>query len=161
MATLLSETQWDVDADGSPAPQPVFSAVYDTQVASPYYRDGRDVPVTDYINSSASLSTLAPAATIITPGPSLVVVGDLDGLWPQGTVLNVAITVTGGTNISTSITQTAAATLLSTDAAVRVANFLNANYGTEILAAHTGDGNVTISALAGVTALTITTWAVA
>ena len=86
--------------------------------------------------------------------------GDLNGLWPQGTQLSINITVAGGDDIITTITQTATQTLTSEEAAVRVANALNAQWGYQITAGHTGDGNVTISALAPVTALTIVTWAV-
>ena len=150
--TAASQTTWHGN------PRPVES--YATHLIDDAVVDANGYAAFSIVNSDAPLSTLAPAASVITPGPDVLVVGDLDGLWPQGTQLSVAITVTGGDDIITTIEQTAAQTLEATGAAIRVANFLNANWGYQITAGHTGGGNVTISALTPVTGLTITTWAV-
>ena len=85
MATLLAETQWDVDSDGSPAPQPIFSALYDTQVASPYYRDGRNVPVIGYVNTAVPVTDLVPGATVPVPGPAAQCTAKITGVIPTGT----------------------------------------------------------------------------
>lgn len=151
--TLKSETAWH----GNPRP----TKSYANHIVNDAVQDANGYFHNYIVNSSTPLSSLAPSASIVTPGPDLVVVGDLNGLWPQFTILDVAITVTGGTDIVDSFVQAAAATLTPEDAAVRLANAFNDAYGTEIICAHTGGGNITISALAGVTGLTITTWAVA
>jgi hypothetical protein len=156
MANIVSETTWH----GNPRPiESYVTTVYDSAVASPYYIDGRDVPVHNTYNTSIPLSDLAPAASISVAGPTLVVQGAVGGLWPVGSALNVAITVTGGTNISTSIVNQIQ-TLSPDQFAALVADTLNTLGAGDVQCASDGE-LVNISALGAVTALTITTWAVA
>ena len=112
------------------------------------------------IGSKASLSTLTPDATILVPGPELVVSASVDGLWVPNSALNVAITVDGGTNISTSILNGTSDVYGPDQFAQLVAGALNTIGAGDVQCGSTGS-TVTISALAGVIALTITTWAVA
>ena len=156
MANIVSETQWH----GNPRPITSYvTTVFDEAVTSPYYNDRRSVPDHDTYNTSAPLTDLAPAADILVAGPALVVSASVDGLWPVGSALNVAITVTGGTNISTSIAN-GTEILIPEDFAALVADSLNTIGAGDVQCA--ADGNVvSISALGAVTALTITTWAVA
>lgn len=157
MATLLTQTQWH----GNPRPITSYvSGVHDGVVASPYYKDGRDVPVNKVFNTSIPLGDLAPAANILVAGPDLVVSADVEGLWPIGAALNVAITVTGGTNISTSLVNGTTSVLSPDQFAALVADALN-ELGAGEVQCSSSTNKVAISALAGVTALTITTWAVA
>ena len=156
MANIVADTTWH----GNPRPIESFvTTVFDAQVASPYYRDGRDVPVHNTYNTRGPLVNLAPSASISVAGPSLLVQGAVGGLWPVGSGLNVAITVTGGTDISTSINNQTE--LLSPDQfAAQVAASLNTIGAGDVQCASDGE-LVNISALGAVTALTITTWAVA
>ena len=100
MATLIAETQWH----GNPRPTLAYaSGVFIEEVASPYYKDGRNVPVTKHYVTNIPLTDLAPTATIQEAGPAPLVGWEIDGLWSDPTILSVGITVTGGTNISTAI----------------------------------------------------------
>ena len=112
------------------------------------------------IGTKVALSDLAADAAIDVAGPDLVVSASVDGLWLDGDALNVAITVTGGTDISTSILNGTGDVLGPDEFAQLVASSLNTIGAGDILCSSDG-GLVSISALAAVTALTITTWAVA
>jgi hypothetical protein len=154
MATLIAETKWDVDDDGSPS-KAYFSALYDTQVESPYYFDNRDVPVHGYVNSDAPLSELSPGADILVPGPAAEVSAELTGLIPTGTSLTYGFT---GPNIGTfggSLPQNGPLITAATWAE-QVASGLNIKHGDVILAT-AADGVVTIVANDG-SDVTITTW---
>lgn len=159
MANIVSETTWH----GNPRPvESYVTTVFDESVVSPYYAPNLapvTVPVHRTYNTGVPLSDLAPAASILVAGPDLVVSAQVDGLWPTGSALNVAITVTGGTNISTSIAN--GKPLMGPDEfAAEVAAALN-TIGAGDVQCSSSTNKVAISALAGVTALTITTWAVA
>ena len=156
MATLISQTQWH----GNPRPVEAYtSTIEDGLVASPYYLDGRNVAVHAHVVSSIPLGDLAPAASIVVPGPDLVVSGDVDGIWTTGSALNIAITVTGGTNISTAIANGKPA-MGPDEFASEVASALNTIGAGDVQCGSTGNV-VNISALGAVSALTITTWAAA
>ena len=74
--------------------------------------------------------------------------------------LNVAITVTGGTDISTSIVNGLGYVIGPDEMAARVADTLD-TIGAGDIKCGAEDGTVSISALGAVTALTLTTVAVA
>ena len=112
------------------------------------------------IGSKFPLGDLAADAAIFVGGPDLVVSATVDGLWLNGQALNVAITVTGGVDISTSILNATGDVLGPDEFAQLVAGALN-TIGAGDIQCGSDAGLVTISALAAVTALTITTWAVA
>jgi hypothetical protein len=156
MATLLQQTTWHNN------PRPVLayaSSVEDGVVPSPYYLDQRDVPVHAHFVTPVPLADLGPTAAIVTPGPALIVAGNTGGIWVTGAALNVAITVVGGAgDISTSITNGSPA-MLGEDFATQVASALN-TISPDVQCAADGK-QVNISALGAVSALTITTWAVA
>lgn len=157
MPALITETQWH----GNPRPITAYmSSVNDGTVESPYHINNPQVAVTRHYVTSAPLSSLAPAASIDVAGPSLVVSASVDGLWAPGSALQIAITVEGGTNISTSIANGTENIYSPDQWAAQVASVLNTLGAGEIQCG--SNGNVVgISALAGVTNLTITTWAVA
>lgn len=144
---LVQETQWH----GNPRPIESWnSCVYDDAVSPIQYR---------YFTTPAPIASYTPAAAIDVAGPDLVVSGSVDGLWPIGSGLSIAITVDGGTNISTTIGN--GSQLFSAEQwASEVAKALNTIGAGDVQCGATGK-TVTISALAGVTNLTITTWAVA
>lgn len=86
-ATLLTETQWH----GNPRGEPVYAwTVYVEDVPSPYYADGRDVPVYAYGSTDTPFSGYPEAANT----DSTVT---LTGTWYRGTGLDVAITATDAT----------------------------------------------------------------
>ena len=96
------------------------------------------------------------AATIEVPCPDLVVSFSVDGLWFPGSALKVAITVTGGTDISTSIANGKGITLTPDEFAADVASALNTIGAGDVQCGATGN-LVQVSAVGAVTALTITT----
>ena len=70
MATLITQTQWH----GNPRPVTSYaSAIEDGVVASPYYADGRNVPVHKFLITAAPLGDLTPAAAILVAGPATTV----------------------------------------------------------------------------------------
>jgi len=157
MANIVSETQWH----GNPRPITSYvTTVFEDSVVSPYYNDRRSVPDHNTYNTSVPLEALVPTPTIDILGPAAAVVFTLQGLWTSPTVLNIAITLTGNTlgDVSTAVA-------FSTDvlgpvgAAEAVAGVINA-LGLECVAT-TVDNVVTVTAVAPVTACTITTLTVA
>ena len=105
------------------------------------------------------LTPLTPTPTIDTAGPAAAVVFTLDGLWVAPSVLTVAITVAGGTNISTTI-DFSTSTLGPVEAAQFVADTIVGLSNGEI-SASLADNVVTLTAEEPATALTITTLSVA
>ncbi len=151
MANIVTETTWH----GNPRPiESYVTTVYDSAVASPYYADGRDVPVHNTYNTSVPLADLAPAATIDVAGPAVLVEFTLDGLWPALTSLTILLTLTG--TVAGNYDETLFSPVLEgpVEAAAGVAAAINTH--PELTA--TSDGQkVIVSALAPVTAITITT----
>lgn len=90
MASLLSNTQWH----GNPRPiKSNTSSVYVEHVPSPYYKDGRDVPVIRYFNTKEPLPDLTPTATIDVAGPATAVSFTVGGVWPELTSLDILLTI--------------------------------------------------------------------
>ena len=155
MANIVADTQWH----GNPRPITSYvTTVYDSAVESPYYRDGRDVPVHNTYNTPVPLADLAPAATIDVAGPAVLVEFTLDGLWPELTSLTILLTLTD--TVAGNYDETLFSPVLEgpVEAAAGVAAAINTH--PELTA--TSDGQkVSVSALAPVTAITITTLTVA
>jgi hypothetical protein len=151
MATLASQTQWH----GNPRPVTAYaSAIFDGTVASPYYIDGRDVPLTEHIVTANELSDFAPGATNTTPGPAVLVEFTLDGVWtPTNAVLDITIVRTDGLNGDYVNTFKAPAAMTAVEMADYVASVINEESD---LTSNNAEGIVIVSALAPVTALTIT-----
>jgi len=90
MASLLSNTQWH----GNPRPiKSNTSSVYIEHVPSPYYKDGRDVPVIRYFNTTEPLPDLTPTATIDVAGPATAVSFTVGGVWDELTSLTILLTI--------------------------------------------------------------------
>jgi hypothetical protein len=154
MANIVSDTQWH----GNPRPITSYvTTVYDTSVASPYYADGRNVPVHETYNTPVPLVDLLPKATVLVPGPAPLVEVQIDGLWPDFSGVDVNITRTNGVNgdyIDT-LFHTG-----ETVGPVFTAEALAAIINEEDDLTATSDGQkIIISALAPVTSLTIVTFA--
>ena len=155
MATLIAETVWH----GNPRPVTAYaSSVYVEDVVSPYYLDGRTVPTYKHTVTPVPLTDLAPAATIDVAGPAPLVEFTLDGLWPELTSLTIFLTLTG-TAVGNYDEVLFSPTLEGpVQAAAGVADAISLH--PELLA--TSDGQtVIVSALAPVSAITITTLTVA
>jgi len=155
MATLIAETKYH----GNPRPVLSYSStVFDEAVASPYYKDGRDVPVYNHYVTPVPLADLAPVATATIAGPAATVAFTMDGLWLDPTTLTVLITSTGGVNFSEVVAWPTTA-LGPVEAAARMAALITASSG-DMTA--TSDGvTVSVFVVAPSTALTITTLTVA
>ena len=155
MASQLTETKWHGN------PRPILSyatTVFDVEVASPYYKDGRDVPTYGHYVTPVPLTDLAPAATIDVAGPAPLVEFTLDGLWPELTSLTIFLTLTdtavGDYDEELFSTKLEGPVQAAADVAAAI------SLHPELLA--TSDGQtVIVSALAPVTAITITTLTVA
>lgn len=155
MANIVSTTVWH----GNPRPITSYvTTVFDDGVVSPYYAVNMapvTVPVHKTYNTPVPLASLIPTATIQEAGPSPIVGWEMNGLWRAPTQLQVAITVTGGTDISTSIAFST--DLLSPSAAAaQVVGALNLIGNGEIIATAV-DQEVYIETVAPATSLTITT----
>jgi hypothetical protein len=150
MATLLQQTQWH----GNPRPVTSYaSSVEDGVVASPYYADGRDVPVYGHVVTAQPLGTLTPTAVADVPGPDVLVSFDVGGIWGSGKTLTILLTLVGSPDISTSLSP--GPTPAGPDqAAAAFAAALDKDLG---VTAGAVDGKVTISAVVPTTAITITT----
>ena len=155
MANIITETEWHGN------PRPVLSyntGVFIEQVASPYYKDGRNVPVIKNYTTPAPLTDLAPAATVDVAGPAPLVEFTLDGLWPELTSLTIYLTLTGTADGDYDEVLFSSQLEGPVQAAAGVADAISLH--PELLA--TSDGQtVLVSALAPVTAITITTLTVA
>ena len=151
MATEIAATTWH----GNPRPITSYvTTVFDAQVASPYYADGRDVPVHNTYNTPVPLADLAPAATIDVAGPAVLVEFTLDGLWPELTGLQILLTLTGTAVGNYDETLFSPVLEGPVEAAAGVAAAINEH--PELTATSEGQ-KVIVSALAPVTAITITT----
>ena len=155
MATIIAETQWH----GNPRPVVSYATtVFVEQVASPYYADGRAVPVHLTVNTPVPLADLAPTATIDVAGPADPVEFTLDGLWPEFTALTIFLTLTD--TVEGDYDEVLFSPMLEgpVTAAAGVAAVISEH--PELTA--TSDGQkVIVSAEAPVTAITITTLTVA
>jgi len=151
MANLTAETQWH----NNPRPIEAFaSSVYVESVASPYYSDGRDVPVTKHTVTSVPLPTLVPTATPVEAGPADVVSFDLGGFWPVGTQFDLQISVDAGTPYSLPIVLDQAFT--SAEAAAALANAINTSEAEPSMSAGVEDATrVVVTAQEPATLLTI------
>ena len=158
MANIVSETQWH----GNPRPITSYvTTVFDASVVSPYYaKTMAPVTVPDHntYNTPLPLQDLAPAATIDVAGPAPLVEFTLDGLWPELTALTIFLTLAG--TVAGNYDETLFSTVLvgPVDAAADVAAAISEH--PELLATSEGQ-KVIVSALAPVTAITITTLTVA
>ena len=110
--------------------------------------------------TAVTIAGAGATAGIDTAGPDLVVGFTLSGIWLNGAALNVAITVVGGTDISTSIVNGLGYAIGPDEMAQLVADSLDTIGAGDIKCGAEG-GTVSISALGSVTALTLTTVAVA
>lgn len=152
MANIITDVKWHDN------PRPVASyatSVYDAQVASPYYKDGRDVPVHVHVNTPVPLQDLVPKATIDTAGPAALVDFTIDGVWrePAEIVIYLSLTDTVFGDYDDIIF--AGPDLTGPEEAASViAGFINEH--PELTANNEGQ-KVIVSALAPVTAITITT----
>ena len=155
MANIVSETQWH----GNPRPITSYvTTVFDAQVTSPYYNDRRSVPDHNTYNTPIPLQDLAPAATIDVAGPAPLVEFTLDGLWPELTALTIFLTLTG-TAVG-NYDETLFSTVLEGPVAAAASVAVAISEHPELLATSEGQ-KVIVSALAPVTAITITTLTVA
>ena len=137
----LNETQWH----GNPRPIASYhSTVYDDAVSPIQYK---------YITTSVPLATLTPTATIDVAGPAPLVEFTLGGVWPELTSLDITITRTDGVNGDFTTTLFSPALQGPIDAANGIAEVINAEPD---LTANNDGEKVIVSALAPVTALTIT-----
>lgn len=91
MATLISQTKWDQDDDGSPN-KGYFSTINDGVVSSPYYYDNRDVPVNGHVTTSVPVTALSPGVGITIPGPAAEAVATISGVIPTGTSVSYGFT---------------------------------------------------------------------
>jgi hypothetical protein len=151
MATIITDTVWH----GNPRPIETYTtSVYEGQVASPYYKDGRDVPVYNHYNTPVPLADLAPAATVDVAGPAVLVEFTLDGLWPEFTALTILLTLTD--TVVGNYDEVLFSPMLEgpVEAAAGVAATINEH--PELTATSEGQ-KVIVSALVPVTAITITT----
>jgi len=151
MANIVTETTWH----GNPRPIESFvTTVFDAQVASPYYRDGRDVPVHNTYNTPVPLASLAPTATIDVAGPAVLVEFTLGGLWPELTSLTILLTLTdtavGNYDETLVVRELQGPVKTAADVAAEI------NTHPELTATSEGQ-KVIVSALVPVTAITITT----
>jgi hypothetical protein len=150
MATLITETQWH----GNPRPVVAYaSTLFDAQVPSPYYLDGRNVPTYASLVTSVPLETLSPTAVINVAGPLAAVSFTLGGVFLDGKGIDIAITRTGGAVPSYTNTILAKGPENYDDFAVQVASTISAEIDMSAVAV---DGVVTVTAVAPATALTIT-----
>jgi hypothetical protein len=150
---LVAEHEWH----GNPRPVKSYSYTFSDPTVTN--------PVTGYkhlvtVNSRTPIEDLAPAAGTIVAGPDTVVTAGVTGLWNLDKGLNVAITVEGGTDISTTIVNGTGQVLGQDAFAALVASALNTIGGGEI-DCQTDLNLIDIAAVDPVTALTITIWAVA
>jgi hypothetical protein len=148
MATLISQTQWH----GNPRPVTAYaSTVEDGLVASPYYKDGRDVPVYAHLVTAQPLGVLTPTAVIDIAGPLAAVQFTLGGVYVTGKILDITIVRTTAPDY---VTQFIAPTaVLGADFATEVALGISKELD---MSAVNVDGVVTVTAVLPVTALTIT-----
>jgi hypothetical protein len=149
MATLIAETKWH----GNPRPELAYaSSIYDETVASPYYLDGRDVPVYLHTVTSFPITDLVADATIDVAGPLATVEFTLSGIWTAGTALDITIVRTTAPDYVATITAPAGGTF--DEMAVYVATQISKEL--DMVAVASIGGVVGVTAVAPVTALTIT-----
>jgi hypothetical protein len=114
MATLSAQTTWH----NNPRPaEAIASSVFIEQVASPYYYDGRDVPVVKQTVTPAALTTFLPGSSIDVAGPAPVVSFSLTGLFLPDSTLTLDIQKGVGTPLNTVLTNTLGRTLNQFEAA--------------------------------------------
>jgi len=116
------------------------------------------VPDHNTYNTPLPLQDLAPAATIDVAGPAPLVEFTLDGLWPELTALTIFLTLTG-TAVG-NYDETLFSTVLEGPVAAAASVAVAISEHPELLATSEGQ-KVIVSALAPVTAITITTLTVA
>ena len=151
-ATLISETLWHEGPGYGPTDYAI--SFLKAMVPSPYYRDGRDVPDMGYYVSSTPGEDLVPGATIDTAGPASSVAFSIQGVFPELTGIQIAITRAGGANGNYNSGPLFSAKAETAD---EVAAALAAIISEEadMTAVASGD-RVTVTMVAPVTALTIT-----
>lgn len=151
MATLIAETKWH----DNPRPVAAYASSFeDGLVASPYYNDQRDVVVHKHFVTASPIVDIVPSATIDVAGPAPLVEFTLNGIWPQFTSLTILLTLTGTAVGNYDEVLFSPGLEDPEQAAAGVAQAINEH--PELTA--TSDGRkVIVSALAPVTAITITT----
>lgn len=156
MATIIAQTEWH----GNPRPVLAYAtSVEDGVVASPYYGDGRDVPVIKHYVTTQPLSNLSPSASADVAGPSVLVEFSLGGLWQNPTTLTVLLTTVGSDDVS-GVWSAPAELTGPVEAAQLVSDWLNVQGAGDILCASEGE-KVLVSAINTTTSITITTLTVA
>ncbi len=152
MANVITDVKWHDN------PRPVASyatSVYGESVPSPYYKDGRNVPVVRHFITPEPLPDLTPRITIEEAGPSPVVAFTMEGLSSDLQGYDFVITRTDGLDgdyIDTIFHS--GPTVGPVEAAKGVASVINEQDDMEAVAINQ---TVQITAVAPVTSLTIVT----
>lgn len=149
MATLISETQWH----GNPRPTEAYAwGVYVESVPSPYYKDGRDVPVYAFGKTDTPFAGY-PAAEFTNTTVTLT------GTFYRQTSLDVFVTavdpVSGDIPVTILYVWEPGGPYTAAQAATAYADYWNAEAGT-IVSATALDGVITFAPAGSTTSLTVT-----
>lgn len=153
MADIITQTTWH----GNPRPIETYNtSVFIEQVSSPYYSDGRDVPVIKNVTTSTPITSVAAAIVVDIAGPATIVSFTVGGIWNNLRQAQIAVTVTDGTDYAETITNDSGSAVGPRVVATALAEAINAG-STDIVAGVDGETvTLTISPDSLATALTIT-----